>query len=391
MSEINQIEVLRNKKSEMRNALEIYEHSDHDNGGILKFGSIVFIMAAFAGVSPLPWFIDLALAGYGSNLIISQLQKYYHAYTNGFYILKPNTVIRDGRLTLETYAFSDVPDTFPEIFKRGKLHKRIEPLEFFNIYNKTIERYYSSGEGNLFRELVDSLILVPLQERLKADKIILKPTIADIYYSLKYDYQKRDDINNFTKGDYRTIVKTLVNSVSDASKEMIESFTGFDIDEFIKPQETGSINMPNAEVHKYISRLEHDVFSFFIPGFDTFETFSAEGACDEFETLGVNELLRNAYNSRIVLKYLGRFTDENELEFRRFVEIVDEAKKDLSDNGIICKVIEYYAIIEKKFENAEQLLVEYKRNPADFNTNDRELLELKLDSLIMQSKEGIDT
>lgn len=382
---MNKLTVNTNKKEEFTNALAIYKDKEPEGGELVRFAGALVAFVALTGLS-LPWFLPL-LGAVGVHKGVKKLQQVYTAYDNRFYLLKPKTVIRDGRLALDTYSAEDIPKSFPENFKKGKLYRKMDPIDFIDVYNNTILRYYSSGEENLFKELVDSLILAPLKDRLERDKIKLNPTIADIYYSLKYEYSERDDINNFSKGDYRSIINNLPDFLIDKTAQIVKETTGFDINAFKDQQRESKVNMPHPEVHKYISRLDPDSIAFFISGFDTYGTFDEIGVSQEFFSLGIKDFLKEAYNKRIVLKYLGRFTEENELEFNRFVAIVDEAKKDLSDYKVVTKIVEYFSIIENKFEDAEALLVEHKKNPGKFSTNDKDLINFKLETLIEQSKQ----
>lgn len=385
---MNEIAIQTNKKQEIKNALALMKLTKPEGNGFIKFLGIVGFMAVVAPLTPLIWPLDLAIAGIGMDQLVDRSHHYVSALKNRFYILRPQTVIREGRLTLDTCSFEDLPADFPKLFEKGKLHKRMTMKEFLEKYNRTIVDFYSSGQSNLFRQLVDAMLLQPLKKRLEAEKVILQPTIIDLYYSFKYDYRQRRDINNFSKGDYRSVMKTITQSVPSEYKDLLHEFTGIDLDAISEdPSEKRPDNLPHASVHKYISRLDESVMSFFIPGYETYQSFPSEGACREFYSLGVNEMVKSAYLSRFALKYLGRYTDENELEFQRFVDIVREAKQDLSDNRILCKIVEYGSVIGKKFEDVEKLLEEYRKNPGKFNTNDKDLLNLKLDSLIQQSKE----
>lgn len=384
---MNEIAIQTNKKQEIQNALALTKLTKPEGSGFVKFLGIVGFMAVLAPLTPLIWPLDLAIAGFGMDQLVDRTHHYFSALKDRFYILRPHTVLRDGRLTLETCSFQDLPEGFRKLFEKGQLHKSMGMREFLEKYNRTIVEFYSSGQRNLFRQLVDAMVLQPLKKRLEAEKVVLQPTIIDLYYSLKYDYKQRRDINNFSKGDYRTVVKTLTDSVPSEYKKLLNDFTGIDLDAIGGSPEKRTDNLPHASVHKYLSRLDENVMSFFIPGYETYQSFPEEGACREFYSLGVNEMVKSAYLSRFALKYLGRFSDENELEFQRFVDIVREAKQDLSDNRILCKIVEYGSVIGKKFEDAEKLLEEYRKNPGKFNTNDKDLLNLKLDSLIQQSKE----
>lgn len=385
---MNEIAIQTNKKQEIGNALALMKLTKPSGSGFIKFLGIAGFMAVLAPLTPIAWPLDLAIAGIGMSQLVDRGHHFVSAFKNRFYILRPLTVIRDGRLTLDTCSFEDLPADFPKIFAKGKLHKRMTMQEFLERYNQTIIQFYSSGQGNLFRELVDSMILEPLKRQLELEKVVLQPTIIDLYYSFKYDYRERQDINNFSKGDYRNVVKSISRSVPSEYKQLLNEFTGIDLDAIgSDPADKTQKNLPHASVHKYVSRLDESVMSFFIPDYQTYQSFSEEKACREFYSLGVGEMVKNAYLSRFALKYLGQYTDENELEFQRFVDIVREAKQDLSDNRILCKIVEYGSVIGKKFEDAEKMLEEYRRNPGKFNNNDKDLLNLKLDSLIQQSKE----
>ncbi len=349
--------------------------------GTLGVASLSYIFLGVAGLSfasPLIWVFS-SIVSFKSVDVFYAL---YYSRKNAFYILRPETTIIDGKLGLKTISYSELPESFFKFFEKHDSYMNMGEREFLDYYNQAVLDYYSEGGENLYRHMIDALILFPMRKKMERLKLRTNPTIEDLYYGLKYDYKKPISQSS---SSYWAVIDGLGNLISPDYKEKIKELTGIEI-KIPTDDKKEELKLPMPDVHKMIRRLPLDMLSFFIPEFSSYQEFSEEGASKEYFELGVADLVKQAYLSRMVLKYLGKYTDENELEFRRFIDIADEAKKNLYDNKVLVRVVEYASVIERKFEDVEKLLEEYSASPGKFSDRNSELLQLKLDSLIMQSK-----
>lgn len=388
---MNNLEIREDSNETIHNAL-LYMKK-HDIGGpfwIKALGTIGGMSILSLGLGMvgfgIPWIVQLLIAGGISNKITDTAYSVYYSRKNSFTILRPETTIVEGRPGLKTISYDLLPQSFHDFFKEDQEIKYLDmgEKEFLEYYNEVIIDYYEENKDNLYRHLIDSLILMPLKKKMKRKKLTINPTIIDLYYGLKIDYSDRRNYGNVAAKSYWRLIDGIGTLVDPEYKEKIKNLTGIEI-KIPEEEEQEEAYFPNLQVHKEIDKLPDEMLSFFIPNFSTYKEFDEGRANSEYYELGIRNLVKQAYLSRMVLRYFGKYTDENELEFRRFTAIVYEALDNLSDNKVLVKVVEYARIIESKFEDVEEILRDYRRNPGNYLAKDSELLQLKLDSLIRQS------